>query len=603
MPKNLNDILSVTTQFTSLKTERDRYTPVWEDISHFVGISVNTDRMRTAASEGDKSQRLDEFVDDPTSAISVNQFGDYLLGIMWGTGDRAFTLKPSRYVLEKTDPKQVADYYAFATDQSLYHMNHNMAGFNASLRPYAYDQAAFGNSGIGIFPNEAFIEGIDDNALIFRNYGVDNAAIDEGKSGLVEIIYVNHFWNANRIVRDFASVDGTIDDKKVSQLPDKVQDAYKRQDHTTEFPVVFGTFPRHNFNPKLKGKRGARYQGVWFIDDATSNQILLEEDFAEFPIPFVRAIKVRGEKYGRSAGTILMSSIMSVNFMMGTAMEIMEKQADPSLGVFGNATFGDSAIDTSASGLTVFNPDLAGGKPPVFPLFDVGDPTGIISFLMPYLNDKISTGFKLDNLLDSAQSTREMTATESLQRFSIRGKSLSGILMQQKTEGLIPWVRRSVSILGDVGELGVNQALEEERAAVLLEANRAERIIPTEVLQTIAEGRPWFEIEFNNDLEKLTRTEVVDNLLRVVQSIQAVASMYPQIIEGVDWYKLVEDINEALGDNNGILIGAEEFKQQLAAGQAAQAAAAGLEAEASVASTGKDAATANKTNQEAVKNA
>jgi len=591
----MDDFKNIQQLWSSLKTNRERYTPLWNDIEKYVGISVNPDYTWNN-NQAKKNQQLDDFVDDPTSAISVNQAGDYMVGIMWGTGDKVFDIVPSRYVLEETDAAQVEDWYAFATDQTLYHMNHSEAGLHTAFKPYSYDQYAFGTSGIGVFPNKGFENRTDDNALIFRNYGIDNTCIDEGKSGMIEYVFVTHHWRVNRIVGEFCTYNGKIDGKKVAKLPKKVRDAYAKGDFNQEFNIVFGTFPRHDYDPKLKGARGTRYRGVWFMDDAP--EIFHEESFAERPIAMCRQVKVRGEVYGRSSGTMLISSIRSVNFMMGTTIEIIEKMSNPSLGMFNNAIFGDSVLDTSSNGLTIFNSALIGSSNlPMFPIHDVGDPSAIIQFLIPYLNDKISTAFKVDSLLDF-NSAKDMTATESLQRYAIRGKSLAGLLQQQKIENLEPISKRSISILMGYGELGVDPTTDRARAAALSKSGKPERVIPEAVLNVMRSGRPWYEIKFNNELEKLTRTEAVQNLLQIINSIGAIASMYPDIIEAVDWYKLLKDINDNLDYNNQILISAKEFKAKIEAIAKAKAMAMDIEAGRAAGQIQKDTAQANKLNVE-----
>jgi hypothetical protein len=283
--------------YDSLKTNREQYTALWEKISRISGLTVNTDYDKN--NQGNKSEALDYFLDDPTAMISVNQAGDYTSGIMWGTGQDALELIPSRYALEHADISSLEDYYSFATDQTLYHMNHESAGLVTSIKPYMYDQYSFGTSGIGCFKNQAFVNGIDDNALSFMNYGVDNLLIDEGKSGLIEYEFIIYQWNANRIVGDFAMKDGTIDDGLLSGLPRCIQRAFEDKDIEKEFKVVFGVYPRQDFDPRLKGKRGAKFQGIWFLD-GEEGDIFFEEDFAENPIAVARQIKIRGETYGRS---------------------------------------------------------------------------------------------------------------------------------------------------------------------------------------------------------------------------------------------------------------------------------------------------------------
>jgi len=584
--------------WSGLKTNGDRYKPVWDDISRVTGITVQPDYLWNN-NQSKKSAQLDEWVDDPTSAICVNQAGDYLIGIMWGTGDDVFDIVPSRYVLELADKSEVEPWYNFITDQALYHMNHAEAGFHTALRPYAYDQFSFGNSGIGSFPNEDFKNRVADNALLFRSYGIDNTRIDEGKAGVPDIVGVIYHWKVNRIIGEFAMVDGAFDQKKFDKLPRAIKNAYTSSKYNDEFDVICLVFPRADFDPKLKGKRATRYRGVWFLDQATDNNIFHEEDFTTKPIAWARQIKVRGEVYGRSSGTLLISSIRAVNFMVGTVIEILEKMSNPSLGMFNNAIFGDSVLDTSPNGLTIFNNALAAGsQSPLFPLYDVGNPEGIIKFLIPYLNDKVTTAFKVDALLDF-NSAKDMTATESLQRYAIRGKSLSGMLQQQKIECLEPITKRSISILQNLGELGVDPSLDVRRANALNERGKTERVIPEAVLEVMRSGRPWYELKWNNELEKLTRTEAVQNLVQILQTIIAIAGVYPDIIEAVNWYKLLKEINDNLDYNNQLLMSENDFKEKIAAIAQQRALALQIQAGEAGGKIQKDTASANKMNKEA----
>lgn len=580
-----------------LKVEWQKNVAMWIEISKYVGIAV--DIKGTQSNLEMPKDDPDFFVDDPTATISVNQAGDYLAGVMWGTGQEALDLVPSRYVTELVDEATVKDFYDFATNQTLYHMNHAEAGLSVAIKPYTYDQLSFGTSGIGIFKNEKFSSGIEDNALSFSSYGVDSLLIDEGKSGTIEIVFATYNWKTNRIIAEFATGEKGLDADAMANLPKEIQKAYNSGDYNKRFPLVFGFFPRDDFDPRLKGKRGTKYKGVWFLDSGNKSKIFFEEDFADKPIVVARPVKVRGSVYGRSSGTMLISSIKSGNFMLGDSIEIIEKMARPSMGVFTNAIFGDSVLDTSSESITVFNPTLSGNAPPIFPIQDIGNPSALVEFLIPYLNEKIVTGFKVDSLLDFSTS-RTQTATESLQRFQIRGKSLSGMLMQQETEFLIPTVKRSVGLLLSMGELGANPEENPQLAQRLSDNQRPERIIPDAVLQVIASGRPWYEIKFKNELSRIIKTEAVNALLQIIQAVTAISGLYPQIVGAVDWYTLLKDINDSLDAGSKILLTEREFKAQVAAQAQLQAETAKLQAGQAQASIQKDSAQAALTGAEAI---
>lgn len=573
--------------YDDLKAKRDEYTSLWQDISEYVGIQVDEKYFDSKqAHSGNDDRGL--YVDDPTAALSVIQAGDYLDGIIWGTGEDALTLEPSDFVLENSDKSLLDDYYKWRTEQLLKNMNHPQAGFSTARKSYFYDQVAFGTSGIGSFINDAYLSGKEDHPYIFRSFGVDNTCIDEGVNGQVEIVFCVYQWRVARIVDEFGETN----------IPSKVLDEFKAENFNRIFTVVQGIFPRLDYNPRKKGKVSAKYQGHWFLDnEGSSGEVFFEEDFRAKPIGMCRAIKVRGEIYGRSSGTLLISSIKSVNYMFEQAMENIEKMNNPALGTFSNSIFGDSVVDTSAGGLVPFNQDMTGGQMPMFKLYDTGDPTALVSFLIPYLNEKIATGFKTDILLDFA-SAKDMTATESLQRYAIRGRSLSGLISQQKNEMLIPLVTRNVQLEDDMGLSGIKptdtQAVKEYKRR-----DQAQRIIPDAVMAAMEAGKPWFKIRFNNELERLNKTEKLERVMQLINGIAMLANLNPQILQAVEWYKLMEDINEALGMN--YIKDEDEFKAIVAQQAKVQEQAMLLQAGQGVADIQGKMSKANKDEADAKK--
>ena len=587
----MSEYAGITKRYENAKSVRAEYTPLWNTISRFTGIKL--DETYYDAPNDNNSKQLDENVEDPTSAISVSQFGDYLAGIMWGTGNKAVRMKPSRYLLEKTDLASVQDYFEFSSDNLLYHINHERAGFSGALQCYTYGQGAFGTSGIGTFPNQAFKRGIDDNALTFRDYGVDNIAIGVGQSGLVDYVYPRYNWTASRIINEFCFDKGNISDELVSKLPQKIQDAWNTNDEQKEFMLTSAVFPRDDFNPKLQGKRGARVKGIWFLDDERDN-IFHEDDYSEMPISIARASRVRGEIYGRSNATMLISSIRALNFVVSNTIGILEKMEDPAMGMWDGTIAGDNVIDTSSQGITVFNPSLSNGQAPTWQMHDVGDPSGVINFLIPYFRDHITTASKVDSLLDFNNET-QMTATETIKRDIIRGKSLSGILIQQKTELLIPTMKRSISVLWDLGELGT---LPDAENIETLTVKSPERIIPNEILELIEEGKPWYDLEFNNELENLVNTQELERLLKFAQGLQLAASLDPTMTQSSDIYKWLEEFYTNLKLQSPLMIGALKYKDIKAQQAQVQEMAMAMQAGQAGADIGKTNSEAGKNNME-----
>jgi hypothetical protein len=520
-----------------------------------------------------------------------------MMGIMWGTGENAITVEPSDALLEKVAEEDVRDWFKWMTDRTLFHVNHPQSGTNAALKSHNYDQFAFGTSGIGAYPNPQFKNRIEENALIMRSYGIDTIAIDEGKSGLVDVIFVTYQWRTNRVVEEFAlDANGSIDKKKFAKLPLTVQKDYKGNQVNTEHKIVQAIYPREDYNPTLKGKKGSRYRGSWFKDEDGDN-VFHEEDYKVFPVAIARAIKVRGEVYGRASGTILMGTIASVDFIVSETFDILAKMQDPAMGVWNSALFGDSVLDTSANGLTVFNQEMIGGaKDPLFPIHDIGDPTGIITFLIPYLNEKITTAFKIDVLLDF-NAPGDRTATEMMQRAIIRGKNLAGMLNQQKTELYDRWLDRCISLLWGMKVYGIDESEAPDIAEDLRRAERGERIIPEAVIECENQGIKWYKIRYNGELDRLTKTEALEKIMTCLNAVGSIATMYPQIIEAINWYDMMVDVNKYLGIS--YFKSEDEFKAIVDQQAQAQKLAMAAEIQNTASGTANNMANADKSRQEA----
>ena len=579
--------------YDQLRSNADEYRPTWERISKYVGIRVDSEHQYNKGRDS-KSKRLDEYVDDPTAAISVNQFGEYVYGAFWGSGENSVSIIPSRNALQKVGAANLQPYYDFITEQMLYQANHRDAGFSGAFKSCLYDFTAFGTAGLAAFRNNDY--GNTDNIATFSNYGVDTLCIDEGRGGQVDYIFVPLHWRIGRIVGEFATKNGVIDDGLVNQLPDKIAKKWRKGLLNEIETVVWGCIPQSDYAAGAKGKRGAKFIGLWWFE-GISKDFQRVDYYAEKPAGVGRMVRVRGEVYGRCSGTMLLSSIGLVNYLMALVTEVAEKMSEPALGSYGNALFGDNAINFSSGEVTTFNGEFA-GKSPIFPLYDLGDPSAIVQFLMPYLNEKITTGFKIDTLLDF-NTGREQTATESMQRYSIRARSHFGTLNQVRTEMVDPVLRRLISMMDDSGLLGIDARLVPNLAKQAQQTGLASMIVPEALIELKKAGKPWYDLRFNNEIEDLSRTEKLEKLIRMLQSVQMIMAAKPEIVLAIDWYKTLEEISDVLAPNLGVLLSRDEYEGTIAKmEQAAQAqqqmAQAGMAASAS-----KDAAQAEKLGREA----
>ena len=587
-------------RFKELKGERTKYIPRWREIRDYVSITneVNSEFDDTKQ----PNEQKDIFINDPTAFISVNQAGDYLAGILWNLN--AVTLEPSKYIKEQAKGSDLSTFYKKATEVFLEQMNSTDAGFQSVLKSYCYEQFSFGTSGIGTFKSKEFENGQSECCLSFKPYGVWNCAIDEGANNKIDVVYTVYHWRLNQIIEEFCYKDGEFSEQLYEKLPDEIKRAYDENKFNQKFKLVFGILPNSNFLMGKRGKVGAKFKGYWFLDNG-SNQIFKVDYFAKMPIAICRAIRVNNQVYGESAGTLAISSVKMLNHIAGTTVDNIEKTTDVPLGMISGSLVAGNVLNRSANSVTVFNAQAGtNNQTPVFPISQAGDISAVINFLIPLLQKSIVNIFKIDQLLDFNNQT-EMTATESSYRMSIRGKSINGLLSQQKTEEIEPTCHRAISIIQDCGLFGKTlddlPETTEEEIAYKQQVIQSGDFIPDIVEQAMKDGKIWYKLKFNGELEKLCNAEIYEAIGRFLQYMSAIINLKPEIVHAINAYEFLELLKSVSNLVNDKLIKNKyEYEELLKAMEAEQARRAEQEAlmnqsniAKNMASAGKDGAIAN----------
>lgn len=524
-------------KFSQLKTERSKYINRWKDIQNYVAL---TNEINTEFEDNENpSKQKDIFINDPTGFICTNQAGDYLAGIMWNLN--AITLEASDYVLKKSNGEEFPDFYKKATAKTLEQMNSTDAGLTAILKSHGYEQVSYGTSGIGTFRSKEFDNQQSECCLTYKPYGVYNSCVEEGANNKINVVYTVYNWTVNRIVEEFCIIDGEFSEKEFAELPDDIKDEYNAKKLNSKKKIVYGVLPNSFYRKDKRGKIGAKFKGYWFTE--ASKQIFKVDYYREMPIAVCRYIRVNGQDYGESSGGLSISAIKILNHITGDAVDNIEKNTDQALGVYSGALTAGNVINRSAGSVTVFNPQAStGNQAPIFPLGQVGDISAVINFLIPELKKSITNIYKIDQLLDFNNQT-SMTATESSYRMSIRGKSINGILTQQKAECIEPVVHRSISVIQECGLYGniLDEMPERTEEEILLKqlAIKEGDYIPEVIAQAMRDNKPWYKLKFNTELEKLCNSELYDALGRFLQYINAAIQIDPNLVHAINGYELL----------------------------------------------------------------
>ena len=589
---NENENKLVLDRFKQLKTERAKYTSRWKDVQNYVAITNN---INSAFEDNETATKeKDVYINDPTGFICTNQAGDYLAGILWN--QNAITLEPTEEI-KKQGGADLEAFYKKATTITLEQMNSTDAGFLTILKSYCYDQFSYGTSGMGAFKSREYEAGQSECCLNFKAYGVYNSCIDEGSNNKINVVYNVFNWTISRIVEEFCLVDGEFNKKEFEALPEDIKNAYNSNNLNLKKKIVFGVLPNNYYRMNLRGKNGAKYKGYWFLDG--NKKIFKVEYFHEMPIAFCRFIRVNNQIYGESSGTLAISSIKILNHVKGDAIDNIEKITDAPLGVFSGALVAGNIINRSAGDITVFNPQAStNGQAPIFPVSQAGDISAIVNYLLPELKKDITNIFKIDQLLDFNNQTA-MTATESSFRMSIRGKSINGVLTQQKTEAIEPIVHRAISIIQNSGLYGMalNEMplMTQEDILKQQEAIQNGDIIPDVVLKAMKNNKRWYKIKFNGELEKLCNSELYEAIGRFLQYFASILQIKPEVASAINEYEFLDFLKNVSNlINNNLVKSKTEYQQIVKAMQEAQAQQAQMQQMQLQGAMAKDMAVADK---------
>ncbi|MCD8378061.1 MAG: portal protein [Candidatus Gastranaerophilales bacterium] len=569
----------ITDRFAELKTERSKYISRFRDIQNLVAITneINSEFEDT----GREANQKDIFINNPTAFICTNQAGDYLAGILWGLN--AITLEPSEYIKKISKGADLSQFYKKATEVTLEQMNAVDAGFQSVLKSYCYDQFSYGTSGIGAFKSKEFERGQTESCISYKSFGVWNSCIDEGAGNKIDVVYAIYNWRLNQIIEEFCFNDkGEFDKTKFADMPEEIQQAYEQNKFNQKFKIVFAMLPNNHFCMNKRGKVGAKFKGYWFLENA-DKKVFKVEYFKKMPIAMCRQIRVNNQVYGESAGSLCLSSIKMLNHISGNTVDNIEKTTDAPLGILSGALVAGNVINRSAGAVTEFNVQaVSNNQNPIFPISQAGDISAVVQFLIPELKKDITNIFKIDQLLDFNNQT-SMTATESSYRMSIRGKSINGLLNQQKTEEIEPIVHRSIQIIQDCGLYGykLSELPEntEEDIAFKEKVFKDGDFIPEIIEQAMKDNKLWYKLKFNGELEKLCNSEIYENIGKFLQYIQALLQIKPELVNAVNDYEFLDLVKSVSGLTNDKLIKSkyqyeeilaqmEEIQQQQAQQQA-----------------------------------
>jgi len=546
-------------ELSAAKTRRAQWEAVWELIAKYM-----TQRKQgfSSGSAGIAAGNFytSEDVTDNTAGQALQTMVSSLDGALWKKGRTFRIVVPRQY---KGGRQEVKDFYSEINARANEQIEHERSGWGTARQEALLEGSAFGTDAIGVFRNDKFGQPGNTNKLEYRALPLKNLYVFEDAQGRVYKEFYEFEFDAFQLVREYG---------EVARTP-KVVAALDANNRDTKFKVCWVVRPREEFTGATEGVLSYSYESIHILED--DKIVVRQSGFNGNSIIVSRFYKNEGEEYGRSPGYTALSPTVELNALVEIITKGGELSILPSWYVLDDGTFGNGTIDRSPGGVIPIDATSSRitGMAPIGQIGTVG-PLAPAMKLFEYLVNEVKAHFLNDKLTDLNNSTR-MTLGEAQIRNELRSDNTGAIFSRQIDEKLTPVIRRSLAILEEDGELGVEAGSELD--IKMLAAGKRPLLIPDEILELRDQGVEIYPIEFISPAARILRSEETRGMISLWQFAAGFSGVVPELLLWLDKKKTMPIVRDLYGAPPDAIVSEEEFEKALAAYQESQAAAAQMQ--------------------------
>jgi hypothetical protein len=561
-------------EFSAVKTRRAPWENLWELIARY--IYQRKQGFTTISTPGAFYEHQD--VCDNTAGQALHTAVSAIDGAIWKNGARTFRVVKPR---QARDSQEIKDFYAEINARVVDQMEHEKAAFGTARLEALTEVVAFGTDAIGVFkskPGEK--HKVEYRALPLKSLYI----VEDARGRVVKEFYEGEF-NAFQLIDEYGEAART----------EKVKALLETDDYETKLKVLWVVKPRGNVDNKTLGSKKYSYESVHILED--EKVVIRRSGFNGNPIICSRLYKNEGEEYGRGMGTNALSPTIELNGVVELLTQGGELTVFPSWYVLDDGTFGNGTIDRSAG--KVIPIDVTSSKitgmAPIGPIGNVGSLTPLVS-LIEWLTTEINAHFLVDKLTDLNNKTR-MTLGEAQIRNELSSDLKGAIFGRQIDEKLIPVIRRTLSILEEEGELGVELGTPEYVKVVM--EGRKPLEIPGELLELRDSGVEIYPIEFISPAARILRSEEVRGLISLWQFAAGFSGVKPELLLWLDEENTMPLVRDLYGAPENAIVSKETFLSRLKQYNNSQSMRSQLQAAQVTADVEAKHASANQQNAQA----
>jgi hypothetical protein len=559
------------------RKERDCNVPVWEDVGYFVfrrayNFVGGTLRKDNTAPLGSFTKFGDVYSGKPK--VALNKCASALLGMVWKNGARTFKVKMPKSVSNTRENKEFYDRLNYKTIKA---MEHPKARFVSTAGEDIREMCGFGQGGIGVF-----LTGDTASPLVYKSYTVKNCTLIENEEGYIEGCYIEETLSRADLIKKYG--DAAKPKKGLSSGKDL---------NTEMVTYLHVVRPNPNFKEGSLNASDFEYMSLHF--ELKDGHILRDSGFHENPIAWSRLEKCSGETYSRSPAIDLLPDIYELNEAIRQFYRGSEKDNDPPKALLDDGAYGGGVIDLSPKAFNVLD---VSGRQTGNPIVDLHTPVNrqYLLAMIENLKQEIYEGYYLDQILDLNNEKRQ-TLGEAEIRNEIRSEPLASILVRILEEKYIPVVETSISLLFQIGEIGVLPGSDQQKMAQAV--GKEVYIIPEEVASLIKAGDDFYELQFISPAARIMRAEELRGLKNAIGLSVEIREADPKPLMRYNMEKVIDLVNELEGVPDSVMLSDEDYKAEVQAFYDREATMAGIEANAIQAKIAKDSAAAAQSEAQA----
>ena len=522
-----------------MRAQRSTFDATWNDIAE--RICPRKAMFKRGKGEGNqtKGQRLTEKIFDGTPSLALDRFAAAAHSLVTPRNQVWQRFKASELSLMKSiSVQRYFDELTRVVFAARYAGN-----FDNQTHECYYD--------LGAFATMVLYTGDTGSKLLYKSVPMWQAFFAENAYGVVDVMHREYWMTARQAMNEF---DPT-------KLPAAIHTAMARTPDT-EFQFLCVTKPRDEMDVNR-----ADYQGMAFVQFdicMTSQVVVSEEGFREFPYSVGRYSVTPGEVYGRGPAELVLPDVKMLNEMNKTGMQASQLKALPPMLAHRDGIL--DAIRMTPAAMNYGGVDDQ-GRQMIQPL-NVGGDVGITLELMQQKRGVIVDAFwgkMYEVLLENPQ----MTATHAMLIAQQQGALLAPTASRIESEFLARNAARELDILHKAG-------LTPEPPPELLEAGGG------------------YQIEYDSPMSRARRAEEGVGILRSFEQLAPLAQIAgPQIFKRVKWDEATRIIFEVNGAPSKIIYTDDEMQAVDAQQQQAAQLKGILDAAPVAASAAKDLAGAS----------